>query len=152
MWLVKVVSVNKQLSVKKFCLKNMISMIKAKLSFFWTSNSEDHGFHSNKGTILFWSSVNFSISVISTKLYFVEIGWVHQKLSIFKCTMLKTLNSDFLDWEDTLNLTEGNNKQEPCMQHSTMSLIKYQNQYPQIWIILKEIKFYQKKLYPKIRE
>ena len=81
----------------------MILVIKAKLSFFWTSNSEGHGFHGNKGTILFSSSVNFPMSVISTKPYFVEIGWVHQKLSIFKCTMLKTLNSDFLDWEDTLN-------------------------------------------------
>ena len=30
----------------------MISMIKAKLSFFGTSNSEGHGFHGNKDTIL----------------------------------------------------------------------------------------------------
>ena len=59
---------------KKFCSKYMISMIKAKLSFFLTSNSEGHGFHGNKGTILCSSSVNFPISVISTKLYFVEIG------------------------------------------------------------------------------
>ena len=28
-----------------------------------------------------------------------------QKLWSFKCTMLTTLNSDFLDWEDTLNDT-----------------------------------------------
>ena len=27
-------------------------MIKAKLSFFWASNSEGHGSHGNKGTIL----------------------------------------------------------------------------------------------------
>ena len=75
MWLVEVVSINKQLSVqKKFCFKYMISMIEAKLSFCWTSNSEGHGFHGNKGTILFSSSVNFPVSVISTKLYFVEIG------------------------------------------------------------------------------
>ena len=40
---------------------------------------------------------NFPTSVISTKLYFVEIGREHQKLQIFKCTMLETLNSDFLD-------------------------------------------------------
>ena len=43
-----------------------------------------------------------------------------------------------------------------------MSLIKYQNQYPKIWIIPQEIKFYQKhdtqksgnsrKRYPQIRE
>ena len=52
--------------------------------------------------ILFLGSVDFSMSVISTKLYFVEIGWVHQNYKIFKCTMLKNLNSDFLHWEDTL--------------------------------------------------
>ena len=33
------------------------------------------------------------MSVISTKLYFVEIGWVRQKLYIFKCIILK--NSEF---------------------------------------------------------
>ena len=30
-------------------------MVKVKLSFFWTSNSEGHGFDGNKGTILFLS-------------------------------------------------------------------------------------------------
>ena len=76
MWVVEVVSINKQLPVlKKFrFFKYMISMIKTKLSFFRTSNSEGHGFHGNKSTILFSSSVNFPISFISTKLYFVEIG------------------------------------------------------------------------------
>ena len=49
-------------------------MIKPKLSLFWTSNSEDHGSHGNKGTILFLGSVNIPMSVISTKLYFVEIS------------------------------------------------------------------------------
>ena len=77
-------------------------MIKAKVSIFWTLNSESHASHDNKDIILFLGSVTFPMSVISTKLYFVEIGWVRQKLYIFKCTMLKTLNSDFLDWEDTL--------------------------------------------------
>ena len=51
----------------------MISIIKAKLSFFGTLSTEGHGFHGNKGTILFSSSVNFPISAISTKLYFVEL-------------------------------------------------------------------------------
>ena len=38
----------KQLSVsKKFCFKYKISFIKAKLSFFLSSNSEGHGSHSN---------------------------------------------------------------------------------------------------------
>ena len=72
MWLAEVVSVNKQLiRLKKICFKYMI---KAKLSFFWTSNLEGHSLHGSKGTILFSSSVNFPVSVISTKLYYVEIG------------------------------------------------------------------------------
>ena len=58
----------------------MISVIKAKLSPFWTSNSEGYGYHGNKGAILILDSVNFLMLVISTKLYFVEIGSVHQKL------------------------------------------------------------------------
>ena len=41
-------------------------MIKAKLSF--------SGSHGNKGTIFFLGSVNVLMSVISTKLYFVEIS------------------------------------------------------------------------------
>ena len=86
--------------------KYRISIIKAKPSFFWTSNSEGHGSHGNKFTSLFLGSVNFPMSVISTNNYFVEIGWVHQKLYIFKCTMLKTLNSDFLDWEGTLSVQQ----------------------------------------------
>ena len=51
-------------------------MIKAKLTFSLTPNSKDHGFHGNKSTILILGSVNFPISVISTKIYFVEISWV----------------------------------------------------------------------------
>ena len=46
--------------------------------------------------------------------------------------------------KNRLNLTEENKKQEPCSQHSTMSLIKYQNQCQKIWIILNEINCYQK--------
>ena len=49
-------------------------MIKVKLSFFLTSNSEGHGSHGNMGTILILGSVNVPMSVISTKLYFVEIS------------------------------------------------------------------------------
>ena len=62
MCLVEVVNPNKQLSVKK------------NLSFFLTSNSEGHGSHGSKGTILILGSVNVAMSVISTKLYFVEIS------------------------------------------------------------------------------
>ena len=56
----------------------MISMIKAKLfSVYWTSNSEGRGSH---GNILFLGPVDVPMSVISTKLYFVEISWLRQKL------------------------------------------------------------------------
>ena len=48
-------------------------MIEAKLSFFRTSNSEGRGSNGSKGTI-FVRSVNVPMSVISTKLYFVEIS------------------------------------------------------------------------------
>ena len=37
------------------------------------------------------------LSVLSEKRYFLEIGPVNQKLWPFKCMMLKTLNSNFLD-------------------------------------------------------
>ena len=37
-------------------------------------NSEVHGSHSTKGTILFLDSVNVPMSVISTKLYSVKIS------------------------------------------------------------------------------
>ena len=75
MWLVEVVDANKQLSVsKKFCFKYRISMIKTKLPFFRTSNSEGHSSHDINATILFLGKVNFPMFVISTQLYVAEIG------------------------------------------------------------------------------
>ena len=41
--------------------------------------------------------------MLSAKPYFFEIGPEDQKLWSFVCTMLKTLNSNFLKLEDTLN-------------------------------------------------
>ena len=79
-------------------------MIKAKQVFFWTSNLKGHGFHGGKATIFYLTSEYYSLSVLSAKLYFLEIGPVHQKLWPFTCMMLKTLNSNFLNWEDTLRL------------------------------------------------
>ena len=38
---------------------------------------------------------DYLLSVLSEKLYFLEIGPVKQKLWSFQCAMLKTLNSDF---------------------------------------------------------
>ena len=78
-------------------------MIKAKQVFFWTSNLKGHGFHGDKATILYLVSKYYWLSVLSVKLYFLEIGSVHQKLLwSFKCVMLKMLNSTFFDWQDTL--------------------------------------------------
>ena len=76
MWLVEVVNAKIQLLVlKKFCFKYMISLIKPNCHFSeLESQKVMHDSHGNKGTILFLSSVNFPMSVISTKLYFVEIG------------------------------------------------------------------------------
>ena len=79
-------------------------MIKAKQVFFWTSNLKGHGFHGDKATILHLPWKYYSLAVLSEKLYFLEIGPVNRKLWPFKCMMLKTLNSNFLDWEDTLTL------------------------------------------------
>ena len=39
-----------------------------------TLNSEGHGSHGKKGTILILGSVNVPMSVISTNFYFVEIS------------------------------------------------------------------------------
>ena len=72
-------------------------MIKAKQVFFGTSNLKGHGFHENKATILHLTLKYYSLSVLSAKLYFLEIGPVNQKLWPFKCMMLKTSSSNFLD-------------------------------------------------------
>ena len=55
-------------------------MIKAKPIFFWTSRLKGHGFHDDKATILFLTSECHSLSVLSEKLYFLEIGPVDRKL------------------------------------------------------------------------
>ena len=80
-------------------------MIKAKQVFFWTSNMKGRRFNGNTATIFYLTSKYYSLSVLSLKLYFLKIGPVHQKLWPFKCMMLKTLSSNFLDWEDTLSCT-----------------------------------------------
>ena len=54
-------------------------------------------------------------------------------------------------YKNRLTLTEENKKQEPERQYSTVLLIRYQNQYPKIWIIPKQIKFH-RRWYPKIRK
>ena len=81
-------------------------MIRAKKIFFWVSDLRGHGFRGDKATIFYLTSEYYSLSVLFAKSYFIEIGPVHQKLWPFKCMMLKTLNSNFLDWEDTLTATD----------------------------------------------
>ena len=78
-------------------------MIKGRQVFFLTSNLNCHGFHGDKATIFYLTSEYYSLPLLPVKLYFIEIGPVHQKLWPFKCMMLKTMNSNFLDSEDTLN-------------------------------------------------
>ena len=72
-------------------------MINAKHLFFRTSNLKGHGFHGDKATMFYLTSEYYSLSVLSVKRYFLEIGPVHQKVWPFKCMLLKTLNSNFLD-------------------------------------------------------
>ena len=50
-------------------------MIKAKqVLFFSTPNLKGHGFHGYKAAILYLISKYYSLSVLSEKLYFLEIG------------------------------------------------------------------------------
>ena len=55
-------------------------MIKAKQVFFRTSTLKGHGVHGDKATIFYLTSEYYSLAVLSAKLYFLEIGPVHQKL------------------------------------------------------------------------
>ena len=59
-------------------------MIKAKQVYFLTSNLKGHGFHGDKATIFYLTWKYYSLSVLSEKLYFLEIGQVYQKLWPFK--------------------------------------------------------------------
>ena len=77
-------------------------MIKAKQIFFWASGLKGHSFYGDKATIFFLISEYYSLYVLSAKLYFLEISPAHQKLWPFKYMMLKALNPNFLDCEDTL--------------------------------------------------
>ena len=72
-------------------------MIKAKHVFFGTSNLKVYSFHGDKDTVFYLTSECYSLSVLSGKFYFLEIGPVDQKLWPFKCMMLKTFNSNFLE-------------------------------------------------------
>ena len=57
-------------------------MVKAKEVFFWTSNLKGHGFHGDKATILYLILKYYSLSVLSEKLHFLEIGPVNQVMAI----------------------------------------------------------------------
>ena len=57
-------------------------MIKTKQAFFWPSNL-GYGVHANKAAILYLTQKYYSLSVVSEKLYFLEISPVHQKLRLF---------------------------------------------------------------------
>ena len=55
-------------------------MITAKQVFFWISNLKGHCFHGDKATIFYLTLEYYLLSVLSWKLYFLEIGPVHQTL------------------------------------------------------------------------
>ena len=105
-------------------------MMKAKQVFIWTCNLKGHGFHGDKATILYLAEKYYSLSVLSEKLYFLEIGTVNQKLWPFKCMMLKTLNSNFLDtlkvllpWRGCWRCSVTQNVQfAPCHVHQSLLL------------------------------
>ena len=73
-------------------------MIKGKLSFFLNFKFRRPLFPGNKFTILFFGSVNFPVSqsYLQNFILLKSVEYINS-LYIFKCTMLKTLNSDFLD-------------------------------------------------------
>ena len=55
-------------------------MIKPQQAFFWTSNLKGHSFYGNKATILYLISESYSLSVLSKKLYFLEIRPIRETL------------------------------------------------------------------------
>ena len=57
-------------------------MIKAQQAFFWTPNLKGYGFYGNKTAILCLILEHRLLSVLSEKLHFLEIGPVHQKVSV----------------------------------------------------------------------
>ena len=70
-------------------------MIMAKQVFFRTSNLGGHGFHWDKATILHLTLKYYSLSVLSKKLYFLEISPINEKLRPFKCMVLKNVEFKF---------------------------------------------------------
>ena len=71
----EVVNANKHLSVlkKKSVLSTGFQSLKPNC-YFLNFKFRRSGSHGKKGTILFLGSINVLVSVISTKLYFVEIS------------------------------------------------------------------------------
>ena len=55
-------------------------MIKAKQVFLRTSNLKGLSFHGDMAAIFYLTPEYYSLSLLSVKLYFLEIGPVHQKL------------------------------------------------------------------------
>ena len=66
--------------LEKFCFNDRILLIKAEQSFFGTSYSNRYNFH---GNILYLAEANYSLSVLSVKLYFFEIGPVNSVRSSY---------------------------------------------------------------------
>ena len=91
-------------------------MIKAKQVFFWTSNLKGHRFHGDKATIFYLTSEYYSLSVLSAKLYFLEISPVHKKLSPFKVIHFSTLPSSFSSFSEMTTWTKLDIARKPISQ------------------------------------
>ena len=73
-------------------------MIKAKQTFFFTSNLEDYSFHGNKATILCLASKYYLLAVLPAKCYFfILIKWIkNYENSEFKFSRhIKVQQGDF---------------------------------------------------------
>ena len=58
-------------------------MIKAQQGFSSTSDLKGHGFCGSKVFVLYLISENYSLSLLSERVYFLEVGPVHETLRYF---------------------------------------------------------------------
>ena len=79
-------------------------MIKAEQVFFWTFNLKGKGFHGDKATILYLTSeFLFIIFTVCKTLFSWNRSSTSKVMAIYMYDA-ENVNSNFLDWEDTLNL------------------------------------------------
>ena len=68
---------------------------------FFVSAPKGHAFHGDKATIFYLTSEYYSLYVLSAKLYFLEIGSVHQKLMYdAENVEFKSIVGNYVDSDD----------------------------------------------------